>query len=61
MNYKAMWEELRLYIEKQIKKTLIRQENCNPRKIIHYKQLQLRYEKVLEQMNELEDKHKYTL
>ena len=43
MNYKAMWEELRLYIEKQIKKTLIRQENCNPRKIIHYKQLQLKY------------------
>ena len=61
MNYKAMWEELKIYMEKQIKKTLIRQENCNSRKIIHYKQLQLKYEKALETMNELEDKYKYTL
>ena len=61
MNYKAMWEELKVYMEKQIKKTLIRQENCNSRKIIHYKQLQLKYEKALETMNELEDNYKYTL
>lgn len=61
MNYKAMWEELEEYIVKNIASLQKRRLDCNPRKehILH--QFQYRFEKVLEKMKELEEKHKYTL